>query len=71
MDNKPIIQTVTGEHYPGQSGKTKAFKCHRTFNLRVAMGPAREAMGEIAAGERFESIAYPSLGAVLVRRVQP
>lgn len=66
---RPILVTDTGEHFPRLSGETTAVFNNRTFNIRLAMRSAREAMGDVARGDKFETISYPSLGAVLVRRV--
>lgn len=71
MQDKPVLYKDDGSyHLPRASGVTKATVNQRTFNIRVAMAAARSAFGEIRPTDRFESIAYPSDGAVLVRRVQ-
>lgn len=65
---KLTVGTLTFE--PVATGVTRATRNNRTCNVRIAMEAAQEAMGKIEPGESFETIAYPGLGIVLVRRAR-
>lgn len=54
--------------FPGSASVTKALPNNRTCNLRVAMKPAQEAMGKMRPGDKYLTIAYPAINAVLIIR---
>ncbi|KPJ96710.1 MAG: hypothetical protein AMS18_00180 [Gemmatimonas sp. SG8_17] len=64
----PNVRIGTIEGIPVAWGSTNATVNNRTYNIRLAMNAARRAFGKIDPGDKFLTIAYPALDAVLVIR---